>query len=71
MKSWVFLITLLILSTSTQAEMHTSKDWSWNISGNDYVYAATINKEGRVLGQYCYYKDSSCYYLVGLGITVL
>jgi len=52
-----------------QAEAKVNKDWFWDLSGSEYVYAATINPEKRILGQYCYFKDNGCYYLVTLGIT--
>ena len=39
------------------------------MSGSEYVYAATVNTDGRILGQYCYFSESSCVYLVSLGIT--
>ena len=51
------------------AQVQTSKDWHWDLtSSDDYAYAATVNSDGRILGQYCYYSDKSCVYLVSLGI---
>lgn len=57
------------MSLVVMAEVQISKDWVWDLSGAEYVYAATINEDGRILGQYCYFSDSSCIYLVSLGIT--
>ena len=51
------------------AEAQISKEWFWDMTSSDeYAYAATVNSDGRVLGQYCYYSESSCVYLVSLGI---
>jgi len=62
------MFSFLIFPAFVYAEPQISKDWAWDLSGNEYAYAVTVNAEGRVLGQYCYYSDSSCVYLVSLGI---
>ncbi len=60
---------LLFFSSFSLAEVQMNKDWGWDLSGSEYVYAATQNQDGRILGQYCYFSESSCVYLVSLGIT--
>jgi len=60
---------LLLFPFFASAEVQVSKDWAWDLSGNEYVYAATVNSDGRILGQYCYFSESTCVYLVSLGIT--
>jgi hypothetical protein len=67
MKLWIYLVILIIYSASAQAEVKTNKDWIWDLSGDEYAYAATFNEDGRVLGQYCYFDNETCYYLVNLG----
>lgn len=70
MKIKLFIIGVMLqISSVVTAEPQISKDWVWDLSGNEYVYAATLNSDGRILGQYCYFSDSSCVYLVSLGIT--
>lgn len=67
---WIkkFMLVFLMIPASVFADPQVSKDWTWDLSGGEYVYAATVNTEGRILGQYCYFSDSSCVYLVSLGI---
>ena len=67
---WInsFALFFLMLPNLLFAEPQISKDWIWDLAGDEYVYAATVNSDGRVLGQYCYFSDSSCVYLVSLGI---
>ncbi|MRI35503.1 hypothetical protein EOPP23_21320 [Endozoicomonas sp. OPT23] len=63
------ILALLVFSIASNAEVIKSEKWNWDLSHKDYAYAATINDTNRILGQYCYYADSTCYYLVSLGIT--
>jgi len=58
---------MLCLSSVCQAEPTTFKDWFVD-AGDGFVYAATINSSGSTLGQYCYNKDDTCYYLIGFDI---
>ncbi len=69
MNFWKYLLALSLYSASVHAEVQGNKDWIWDLSGDEYAYAATVNTDGRVLGQYCYFDDNSCYYLVSLGTT--
>ena len=75
-----FWVTSIIVAVSiplmvAHAEPQISKDWTWDISssidvnGGEFVYAGTINSDGRILGQSCYITDGSCFYFVDLGIT--
>ena len=66
----LLVLCIFIFSRFTFSEEQISKDWHWDLSYSDeYAYAATVNSDGRTLGQYCYYADNSCVYLVTLGIT--
>jgi hypothetical protein len=70
MRKLIFLsIFLFIISGYCFAEEQISKDWIWDLSEHDYAYAATGNREGSVLGQFCYYSNGSCVYMVDLGIA--
>lgn len=43
------------------------QDWAASV-GNDktYVFAATANDSGEVLGEYCYFSDGKCIWLIGI-----
>lgn len=69
MKLYFCAILLMLQGFVAQANDQESKDWIWNIEGDDVLYAGTENKEGRAFGQYCFSVDQHCYYLVTLGIS--
>ncbi|AZT83650.1 hypothetical protein EHN06_08915 [Marinobacter sp. NP-4(2019)] len=69
MSRYIWILTLSILSSPLHAEFNVSKDWMWDASGQEFAYAATSTDGGRILGQYCYYNQDSCVYVVTLGIT--
>jgi hypothetical protein len=54
--------------TSAYAEDKPSKDWIWNVDGKEYYYAATETAERHVFGQYCYFEDETCIYLITNGM---
>lgn len=60
MRSSLF-ISVLLTSNALAAEV--IKDWSWSV-GDNYAWAATINKSGDIFGQYCYYDSGHCLYLI-------
>lgn len=64
-------ISFLLSSASSFAEFKQNKDWFWNLSldAGNFVYAATLNSSDRLLGQYCYFDEGTCVYMVTLGIT--
>jgi hypothetical protein len=62
------MIAGILLYASVQAGTSTFKDWLWGTE-TDYYYAATINDAGHLLGQYCYFKSTSCVYFVGISLT--
>jgi hypothetical protein len=66
-----FLLAALATSLAANAETYASKEWAWSTeTGRDgYYYAATLNKAGHLLGQYCYFETENCMYLVALGTT--
>lgn len=65
----IWILTLFVLSSPLQAEFNVNKDWMWDTSGSEFAYAATSTDGGRILGQYCYYDQETCVYVVTLGIT--
>ena len=64
-------ISLLLISVSSFANIKQNKDWFWDLSldAGNFVYAATMNDSERLLGQYCYFDEGTCVYIVTLGIT--
>ncbi len=66
---FVSLIILTLLSFPAFSELQISNDWFWDLSldNGEYVYAATYNGEGRILGQYCYLEEGNCIYIVSFG----
>jgi len=59
------LFFLSILSMKSEAQ-----EWKPGVSDDgDFLYAATVNEAGRILGQYCYFDTGSCLYIVSMGIT--
>lgn len=63
-----FLVFLLSLLSSKVSADEVSKDWVWSVE-QDYAYATTTNQQGRIFGQFCYYKTGLCAYIVDLGIS--
>lgn len=44
-------------------------DWTWNIDDPELLTAATLNKTGQALAQFCVPTTGSCLYLITLGIN--
>lgn len=63
------MMALALSPIAGLAETKMNKDWMWNLDGSDGVYAATANRDGRILGQYCYFDNNTCIYTVSFGIT--
>ena len=64
----MFGIILIAWGASARAESTAFGDWFWDFSDNDdFVFAATMNSDGRILGQYCYYNEEYCIYVVSFG----
>ncbi|WP_382321315.1 hypothetical protein ACFJGX_11160 [Hydrogenophaga sp. UC242_50] len=59
-----------VLGALLQSNAATAQNgWSHGITnGRDAVYAATINDSGAVLGQYCFFEDESCYWILANNI---
>lgn len=60
------LLAFLSSAVSAQSEF-TSKEWTAVMEpGSDFYFAATQNDSGHMLGQYCYFEDGSCVYLMAM-----
>jgi len=68
MKCLALIFGLVICSVPVQAEVIVNKEWGWDLSGDGLVFAATINDDGRMLGQYCNLDAENCSYLATLGV---
>jgi hypothetical protein len=56
----------LVASGATAAE-RTFKDWSVALSDNsEYLFAATMNDSGEVLGEFCYFATGTCNWVLGM-----
>ena len=60
---------LLVLSGGLGAEVYEFKDWLWSSSEDGYYFAITVNADGHTFGQYCYFADGDCLYLLTMGVT--
>ena len=78
MKSASLALALLILAASFVTQFSSTalaqekRFGAWSvgvISGNDGLYAATVNDSGGVLGQYCLLSDGNCYWLLANNIN--
>ena len=65
----ISFLALIFISANVLSEDLVSNDWIWDVSGQGYYYAATINSNNRVLGQYCYHQSKTCLYVVTLGMN--
>lgn len=69
-KEYLISIILFSLTSTLNAGTYISKDWEWSDDADDgYLYAATINSAGRLLGQYCYIESGNCIYMVSINIS--
>ncbi|MGI9247012.1 MAG: hypothetical protein ACR2I8_09995, partial [Steroidobacteraceae bacterium] len=58
------------LSSTAMAAERNFGDWSVAlIDDASAVYASTINDSGEVLGEYCYFSDGNCLWLMGMETT--
>ena len=65
----VLLAATLVFPRLGIAEVQLSQDWFLELGDGTVVYAATLNSQQRLLGQYCDLNDKSCMYLVTLGMS--
>ena len=64
MRILLLLITLLA-SDSLFAEIQRYGSWLTNTDSNDFVYAATLNENEHLFGQYCFPAEGACVWLLG------
>ena len=67
------LAALMILSAllcgSLPAYSFQDGDWYGSVDNEDFYFAMTVNEAGHILGQYCYFENSTCLYLIDMGIN--
>lgn len=71
-RSYVPLTLAIFLCSNAAWSQATfqSKEWSASMEeGSDYYWAATQNSSGHLLGQYCYFSDGSCVYMMAMKTT--
>lgn len=59
-------VFLLLAALSFTKLAHAQAEWSTGLLANNIgVYAGTINASGVAFGRYCYFKDDTCYWMLG------
>lgn len=63
-------VLFVVMSGLAQAQdMRTFGSWTVGpTKDRDGVFAATINDSGGVLGQYCYWDEKGCYWLIATDV---
>ncbi|CAG9297928.1 hypothetical protein [Celerinatantimonas diazotrophica] len=69
MNRFIVILISMMVCFPISAKIKIYKDWAVNTEGDSYYYAATKNKSGHVFGEYCYFKNKSCLFLIGIDIT--
>jgi hypothetical protein len=71
-KHMVFAILMfasVCLANKTFAESIAYGSWFVDVGeSGGFIYAATVNDSGNFFGQYCYPRDSSCMWFLGMNI---
>jgi len=57
---------LLVLSLAVQAGAQEVGNWRIDTKSPEYVYAASVNDSGGLLGEYCFIRDNNCAWLLGM-----
>jgi len=67
----ILVTSVIMLSLSLPVGVFGFEDWvpGYDKKAGKFVFAATVNSAGHIFGQYCYFKDESCLYLIGIGIN--
>lgn len=65
MKELIGLLGFALVSIAS-AETVTHGDWYWSSDSlNDgFIYSASTNDDGHILGQYCYFESDNCFYIL-------
>lgn len=69
MNNKIIALLLLFTSKALYGEAIIEEDWAWEISGGDMNYAATVNNNNHVLGQYCYIESGNCIYIFSVNAS--
>lgn len=61
----IILAALLSFASFFPTLVQAQNVWTHGImTGNDGVYAGTVNDSGASFGQYCYFSDETCYWIM-------
>jgi hypothetical protein len=66
MRLAALLLCLTVVTTSALAQRVWGAWESGAATDREYIYAATVNDSGHVLGQYCYAESEDCIYLLAM-----
>ena len=61
-----FWASLVIAAGAGLAYGQSYADWTVNLKNPSAYSVTTVNDSGRVLGQYCFFDDNTCYWLIEL-----
>lgn len=65
MKSAKIIVLLLILTCGSAFGAEFGK-WFTDTKSDKFLYAATMNDSGSLLGQFCFFPGGSCVWLIGM-----
>jgi hypothetical protein len=66
-RAWLALVLLTGLPHLTFAQAQQFGDWRVELDDSgDFMYAATINDSGEILGEYCYFSSEQCNWILGM-----
>jgi hypothetical protein len=61
------LVVLLSAASLNVASAQSFGNWMFDVADDkSYLYAATSNDSGNILGEYCYPEQGSCVWILGL-----
>ncbi|GFO68196.1 hypothetical protein GMLC_17750 [Geomonas limicola] len=66
MKTLLALLLFVVCSLDGTASAQDVGNWSIDTKSTEYLYAATVNDSGGLLGEFCFLKDNSCAWLLGM-----
>lgn len=65
----VLVGALMVAIANCKVQAQEIGNWHIETKSNEYLYAVTINDSGALLGQYCFLKDGSCAWLLGMNTS--
>ena len=66
-KRVLFVVTIYLFSVCALAQERQFDDWNVGAGeSGDFLFAATTNDSGEMLGEYCYASTGKCLWLLGM-----